>query len=474
MASSNKPAPIEKAASSEGSLSDRMMKARCRLLTMEPFYGTMASMFRWIKTPDKKQIKTMGVCIVDAEVHCYYNEEWCDTLTVDQLTGVIKHEVEHIVKLHPVRIGSREHKTWNVSCDMIINGRKTNPRIEYIKQIDDMFQKEGRSIIWMPDDVKEDITSEEMFDHIVKNGEKYPRCNRCGGRHPQPQPKGKGNQQGQNQGNQQGQNQGSQPGQQPGNQPGQGGQGSSQGQNGNQPGSGQGDDDDDDYGCTLDDHGMWGRTNASEDEAKQMVRDMVKNAIQAGNAPNHLMEDIRKLDKPKVSWKGELNQWIGRHVGNRRRTYSRIPRKKDDAFGLKGWSSHAQVPLTVLVDTSGSVDTQRLQAFFTEIEGMAQTFRITIIEFTWTANAHYKYRRGDWKKIKVKDRGGTNFEAALQYMEQNRIVGKVNIMLTDGECSIPTPRQYPMLWAICAHRGYEEISKHFTWGKTIEIPKYGL
>lgn len=488
-------------------LTDRMMSARCRLITKYAFYGCIAAMFRWIPVYDKSKVKTMGVAIVDAEVYCFYNVPWCNTLTTQQLMGVIKHEVEHIVKLHPLRLGSRHPRNWNIATDSIINGKIGSPRIEEINTIHEKFQEYGKSIIFMPNEVDDNITSEEMYEWYITNQQKFPQCQKCGGHHPQPDPNKKKDKKGSGKGDKKDKDGKGDKGDK-----GEGGdkEGKGEGDHGDKEGKkgcggdkdgdachgdkkgkggGKGekdeksdtdpddpwaDDDDEEGGCTLDDHGMWGMSNTSEDEAKQLVRDMVKHGLSAGDAPNHLTEDIKRLEKPRVSWRNELHQWIGRHVGNKRRTYARIPRKKENAFGLKGISSHARIALTILVDTSGSVDSERLKVFFSEIESISMAFKIVIIEFTWAANGHYTYRKGDWKKIKVKDRGGTNFDAALNYMEQNNLVGKINIMLTDGECTIPAERKYPMLWAICSHQDYHKVSKNFTWGKTIEIPKYGL
>src|SRR5579871_5503149 len=96
-------------------VSEKLMNARCRLITLEPWYGTMAAMFQW---RHDDSIKTMGVRIVNGGlVECLYNKEFCDELSIEQMMGVLKHEIEHVVRLHCVRGGagaSRDHDLFNI------------------------------------------------------------------------------------------------------------------------------------------------------------------------------------------------------------------------------------------------------------------------------------------------------------------------------------------------------------------------
>jgi predicted metal-dependent peptidase len=80
-----------------------------------------------------------------------------------------------------------------------------------------------------------------------------------------------------------------------------------------------------------------------------------------------------------------------------------------------------------------------------------------------------KYRRGDWRKIKVKGRGGTCFISALDYIEENKLVGQANIILTDGEASWPDEKPYPVIWAISNnHRD----SIKAPWGIQVKLPQF--
>jgi hypothetical protein len=337
---------------------------------------------------------------------------------------------------------TRKHKLFNIACDMTVNGPKSKPYIDKLPKIpqrdEDGNMLPPSDCVFLPDDFPKNMTAEELYEKL----DKEKKCSSCGGTGV----KGKGQQQqGQGSGGQKNKNQ---------NQKGQGQSGHGTGGNqpcpkcngtGHQSGAGGID------GDVLDDHDIWDGSTVSEDEARQVVKDMVNQAsIRAGNTPGHLIEAIKALEDPIVNWKYELRGYIGREIGSKRSTYSRMNRRRQE-FGVKGHSHHASVPLLVMVDTSGSITTEMLQQWFAELEAMSMRFKVTLMQFDHGYQCHSKYHRGDWRKIEVKGRGGTSFIEALKAAEEKRLVGRVNIILTDGEAEWPKQPKYPVLWVILRH-----------------------
>jgi predicted metal-dependent peptidase len=442
---------------------DKLMSARCRLITTEPWYGTMASLMRWMKNT---ATPTMGVRMVrGGEIEALFNEEWADKLDIEELMAVVKHEIEHVVRLHITRSGTdREHKIWNVAADMIVNGTERSPRIENLP-------KGG---IHMVQEIKEESTTEEAYDILAKRGMKLQiSCPMCGGTGQVGQGGGQGQQQGQQQGQGQGGGQGQQ---QQGQGGGQGqqqqGQGGGQGQpcpmcGGQGDGGGSGAGRITVKGTWIDDHSIWQESTVSKDEARQVVKDMTEQAsVKAcGNVPGHLVEVLKQLDKPIVNWRYVFRQLIGRKAGGKRTTYSRRSRRHNH-FGVPGKSSHACVPLNIMVDTSGSMSSKDLELVFTEIEAMSQRFKITLIQFDHGVQGKpAKYHRGDWKKIEIQGRGGTSFTKVLDYIEENKLVADANIILTDGYAPFGPERPYYVLWAIVN----KEVKP--PWGDHVVITK---
>lgn len=409
------------------STSDLLMRARCKLLTLNPWYGTMASMFRW-KPLEGSGLKTIGVRVVDGGyVDCIYSPEFCDKLTVDEMMGVIQHEIEHIVRLHCVRVGSRDARRWNHATDFTINGKESKPNIPNLPQKDDI---KG---IYYPEEWQDNMTSEELYDRLQKTRIRY-KAPKPGSQAAKDWPK--------------------------------------KDPNGNPQDIVDGPADATEEIVVegeLDDHDIWAGSTVGEDEARQVVKDMVRQAgIKAGNVPGHLQDAIAALEAPVINWKYELRQFMGRAIGGRRLTWSRANRKRPE-FGVKGKSNHASVKLTIGVDTSGSVSQKLLEQFFSELEMISQKFKITLVQFDHGYQRHDNYHRGDWKRIPIQGRGGTSFVEFFKAIEEKKLVGKCNIVLTDGEAPHGPERPYPVLWVIMPHGDKRHVTP--PWGQHIFIEK---
>ena len=471
-------------------LDSKLMKARCRCLTDHAFFGTIAARFKW---KESEEVPTMGVAIIDGDVSCFYNAEFCNKFDVKELVAIIIHEIEHIIKLHPTRLGTRDPELWNIAADCIVNGRKSNPSIPNITEVEKRiklmnkdeleklikagkktkhktFNEKDDAIVWMPQDINENITTEELYDKFVNDPKSIPLAGDEGEDQ-------EGNGEGQGEGEGEGDEKEGKGNGKEGKGGGKEGKGKPKDGKGDKEGkgkSGKGGDKPRRY-RGFDSHEMWKKSNASEEEARQIVKELVKAGLQAGNAPNHLKQDIKKLNESKINWRNMFKEFLAKELGNHRLTYSRLHRRMQEPFGFKGKSNHAQISMTIMVDTSGSVDDKRLHQFFTEVEKLSHNFKITLLTFTSQAWPHKRYRKGDWKTLKTHCRGGTNFQAAFDYIEKNKIVGKVNLVVSDGECGIPPKPKWPIVWVLCPHaEGIDRWRKEIKYGKIVEIPRDGI
>lgn len=450
---------------------DKLMAARCRLMMKEPFYGHLAMGMTWhannFTFEPNEEARTMGVRIVNGgEIQCIYYPPFVERLKLEEIYAVVQHELEHILRCHCIRVGDRDPRAWNIAADMTVNGTRSNPRIGYKDGTGDsgVIIPMKNEIVWIPEDWDKEGSSEEYYAKLMKDQKNVcPKCGKAkgaggGGK------KGKG-QQGQGQGNQQGQGQGQGQGNQPGQ--GQGGQG--------QPGQGQGGQGgggccdqcggDDDGGSTysygsvqgkpIDNHSVWQQTDVAEDEARQLIHDLVQQTIEKsqGHVPGHMQEILKHLSKPVVRWRELLRQYLGRHVGNARRTYSRANRRFT-AFGMPGVSHHAAANVNVIVDTSGSVSTKELEQFFAEIDTIAYRSKIMVLLWDHSFQGFSTYRKGDWKKFKINGRGGTDMAAPMRWLMEQKKIADVQVMFTDGECNYIEKQDYPMITVISRGKGY--------------------
>ena len=382
---------------------DKLINARCRLMINEPFYGHIAmnmvwipSQMEWITDHDK----TMGVRIVNGgEVQCLYYPPFVESLTIEELYAIVQHEIEHILRVHCLRIGNRDPLAWNIACDMTVNGRREAPRIGFYNQADrTMVIPHKDSIAWIPREWPDDQTAEFYYERIAKATETCANCGRgdsssckCG-----------------------------------------------------------------QYknivdGMPVDDHTTWQQSDVSEDEARQIVKDIADQAVQKsqGRVPGHLSDVLKQLAKPVVRWIELLKHYIGKHVGNKRLTYARRNRRRDE-FGQPGVSHHSAADVVVIVDTSRSISKKELQQFFAEIDAISSRSTTHVLQWDCMFQGFAKYRRGDWKRFKIAGRGGTNMAEPIRWLKSNKKVPDVVIMLTDGETNWADPSEvrFPFITVI--------------------------
>ncbi len=437
--------------------SDRLMNARCRLMTREPWYGHIAMSMVWkpsemLWLPEPR--RTMGVRIVNgADIECLYYPPFVDSLTVAELFGVIQHEIEHIVRCHTVRIGARNPEAWNIAADMTVNGQRKNPRVGYKEPLsNELVLPFKGDLVWIPEDWKADETTEYYYHKLEDRAKKHRLCHSCG-RPVKGGNKGKsgGSGKDEDKGGGKGKGQSS---------------GHSHGQDGS-CGSGNGD------GCpacgqeysnryefggisgrAIDDHDIWNQSEVSADDARQIIKDVVEQASTKaqGSIPSHLAEAIKALGEPVVRWRELLKHYLGKHVGNVRTTYSRRNRRHD-RFGVPGKSHHAAAKVNIIVDTSGSIGSRELEQFFAEIDAISARAKSHILQWDADFQGYDPYRRGDWKKLKVHGRGGTLINKAIDWLIDNRLVADVQVMLTDGYTPWAESKEFPMITVITTGEG---------------------
>jgi predicted metal-dependent peptidase len=380
----------------------KLSQARTRLLYKKPWYGHIAINLNWVASPMawlREEARTMGVrFIANKGAECIYYPPFVVKLSVEQIFGVLVHELEHLVRLHPTRIENRHPLLWNIAVDMVVNGKKSNPQVCYEDGSKRIYPLPVDNLLWYKEDWQDGLSSEVVFDRLIKES-----------------PAGGG-------------------------------------------------------GCIyipLDSHELWRGNTASADEARQVMKSLTDLATQSvGNEPGHLSEAIEQLSKPKVCWQKILHEVIGRHVGNKRMTFNRLPRRSEDPFGIKGVSRHACGTLNVIIDTSGSVSQTALQKFFTEIELLSHKYRINVLQWDHGFQGFGRYRRNDWKTYEVKGRGGTDMDEPVKWLEKSGEIANMQIMFTDGEVGKwPDERDFPMAFIIVNSREVDRPK----WGTTVFI-----
>ena len=131
---------------------EKISKAKSKLLLSQPFYGVLLTSTNI--SEGGKEIKTMAT----NGVEIWWNREFTEKLTDAEVTGVLLHEINHIILFHcdKKRQGSRTHDKWNQAIDYADN--------EIIYQMGYQLPKEAlMNHDWS------NLSSEQIYDILEKD-----------------------------------------------------------------------------------------------------------------------------------------------------------------------------------------------------------------------------------------------------------------------------------------------------------------
>lgn len=97
---------------------EKLQYARTILSICSPFFATLALQTKvFFKKPEESPIPTAWT----DGLHVYFNTEFANSLTREEFTGVLMHELLHIAFLHVPRRQGRRPRRWNMAADYAIN-----------------------------------------------------------------------------------------------------------------------------------------------------------------------------------------------------------------------------------------------------------------------------------------------------------------------------------------------------------------
>jgi predicted metal-dependent peptidase len=96
----------------------QLATARCRLVlgrdAKAAFFAALALPLEAVVDWNMEKMATDGK-------HLVYNPDFLNKLSVDEAVGVVAHAVMHNALKHPMRLGHRDLKKWNLACDGSVN-----------------------------------------------------------------------------------------------------------------------------------------------------------------------------------------------------------------------------------------------------------------------------------------------------------------------------------------------------------------
>ena len=185
------------------------------------------------------------------------------------------------------------------------------------------------------------------------------------------------------------------------------------------------------------------------DEAMHQALNLAK---AQGKSPGAVEETVRGAHTSTLDWRTLLRRYM---TDAARSDYSwSLPNRRfiDTGLYLPSIRSEGIDTVAVIIDTSGSVDTDALAAFWTEVREIAtelQPESVIVLQVDAALQDAAEYAPGDLpEQIAIKGRGGTDFRPGFAWLEEQGTRPSLCLYFTDMECDRYPEAEplYPLLW----------------------------
>ena len=186
----------------------------------------------------------------------------------------------------------------------------------------------------------------------------------------------------------------------------------------------------------------------------RLITDLIQSTTSWGSMPGSMIELIKKAAEGKIDFRSALRGFRASILSQKRRLTRMRPSRR---FGFEQMGSHYDFTthLLVAVDTSFSVGSEELGRYFCIITTFFKygIQEIDVLMFDADVQGKpftLKEAKKNLQEFKVQGRGGTNFQAPVDYVKEHPDYDGL-IIITDGYA--PTPDVSPhlkakLLWVI--------------------------
>ena len=214
--------------------------------------------------------------------------------------------------------------------------------------------------------------------------------------------------------------------------------------------------------------------SAEEQEWDEAMHQALNLAKAQGKAPGAVEETVRDAHRSTLDWRSLLRRYMTDAAA---RDYSwSVPNRRfiDSGLYLPSIRSEGMGTLAVIIDTSGSVDSDALAAFWSEIREVAAEVEpqsIVVLQVDAAVQDEQHYAPGELpERIVVKGRWGTDFRPGFARLAEEGIRPAVCLYFTDMDCDRypETEPDFDVLW--CDYGAAAGLSPEPPpWGEHIRI-----
>lgn len=392
---------------------EKISNAICMLLSHQPGVGFILLQFDFAPSHD---VPIMGVCLKEysTRINCVYNPNEIANLTVEEIVAVLQHEVAHAMQCHCQRRADRDPELWNIACDMVVNGKKSKPRIGLKTASQDFpIIPYRESLIWIPEEMNENQTAEEYYTWLDVQRAFNPSIVFQMGRTL-----------------------------------------------------------DDHSAWNVDDSDECNAEFVASALRHRQER-FVQPGSNAGTDSDEFSEvlTISEVNSSEVPWNVVLRRALARTLNSASRRASYVRRnRRCPMLGVPGHQRFRKPVVNIVLDVSGSVNSYMLGQFFSEIKRVGSRIRINLLLWDVRHRGFYKdFNANLWKSIPFRGGGGTDMAAPLCWLEENNHVRDLVVLFTDGfvfEWKKKSP--WPLVTVIVGSQAGPD------WGTTIHIQPEAL
>jgi len=200
------------------------------------------------------------------------------------------------------------------------------------------------------------------------------------------------------------------------------------------------------------------------DLLKEELKSVVKKAVEKcqsegqGNISAELQELINKLLTVKINWKSVLRNFIQNATRFFLKRTTKRPNKRFTDFILPSQKNDPKLSVLTILDGSGSVSDRESSEFFAQLDSML-TQGIEIDYVIGDSEIKMEPKKYTKNTKMEKTYGGTDENAWINFADKKDY--DISIVLTDGEFYSTTQKpKKPMLWVITRKESFERIPKY--------------
>jgi predicted metal-dependent peptidase len=194
----------------------------------------------------------------------------------------------------------------------------------------------------------------------------------------------------------------------------------------------------------------------------RMITDIVHSTTQWGSISGYMVELIKKAADGKIDYRNVLRMFRSSILSQKRRLTRMRPSRR---FGFEQMGSRYDfvTRLLIAIDTSGSVGSEELGRYFRIITTFFKygVQEIDVLMFDCTVQGKpikLDEAKKNKQEFKVKGRGGTNFQAPIDYVKEYPNYDGL-IIITDGYAvtpEVPPHLSTKLLWVIDNENSYKQ------------------